>query len=118
MQVSKSTLISAFSNGKFPTGDDFQNLIDSCYTDNSVVSSISAVSASADTTITHLLSANNTLTTTLTADIGNVNRLKFHVLDLGDGNVGIDASLIVSLQPSGSAIMYFEKGVLVELTVL
>lgn len=64
MIVSQSTLISAFSNGKFPNGQDFQNLIDSCY---------NSVSATA-----------------------------------------VTDTIIVSLFPSGSAVLQFENGILVQ----
>lgn len=33
MIVSKADLISSFATGRFPTGSDFQNLIDSSYND-------------------------------------------------------------------------------------
>lgn len=33
MQVSKETLYASFASGEFPTGNDFQNLIDSCFND-------------------------------------------------------------------------------------
>lgn len=33
MIVSKANLVSSFATGRFPTGDDFQNLIDSSYND-------------------------------------------------------------------------------------
>lgn len=117
MQVTKNTLISAFSNGKFPTGSDFENLIDSCYNDGSVVTSMSAVSATSDNSYTNFLSANSAKTKSLSADQGYVSSLRFDTITV-DGAPGIDASLVVSLQPSGSAVMYFEKGILVELTVL
>lgn len=117
MQVSKNILVSAFSNGKFPTGSDFENLIDSCYTDGSTVSSMSAVSASSDNSYTKFLSANNAKTNSLSANSAYISNLKFDTITV-DGAPGIDASLVVSLQPSGSAVMYFEKGILVELTVL
>jgi hypothetical protein len=33
MIVSKANLVSSFSTGRFPTGQDFENLIDSTYND-------------------------------------------------------------------------------------
>ena len=115
MQVSKATLVTDFSNGKFPTGDNFENLIDSCYNVNSRVTSISALSGSFDNSYINFLSANSTKTTTLTATDGYVSALKFDTITV-DGAPGIDASLVVTT-PTGTAIMYFEKGILVELTV-
>lgn len=117
MQVSKTSLISAFSNGKIPTGSDFENLIDSCYTNNSIVSTLSTVSAYSDLTITQSLSAKTSNVTSLTAASISVDNLIFANITTGETS-GIDASVVVSLQPSGSAILYFEKGILVELDVL
>ena len=51
----------------------------------------------------------------MTATDGYVSALKFDTITV-DGAPGIDASLVVTT-PTGTAIMYFEKGILVELTV-
>jgi len=117
MEVSKNSLISSFSNGRFPTGADFENLIDSCYNEGSVVTSVSAVSAFNGNTFTDYLSSQ-------TAQINQVNAANISVANLvfdsitTNGSSGIDASIVVSLVPSGSGILYFEKGILVNYSVL
>lgn len=50
MQVSKASLIVSFANGRFPTGEDFENLIDSCYNNG-----LSASTALVDTLSTNAL---------------------------------------------------------------
>lgn len=117
MQVSKNSLISSFSSGRFPTGGDFENLIDSCYNDGSVVSSLSAVSAFNGNTYSNYISAQTSQVTSLTATTLYTPSLNFDSIST-DGSVGIDASMVVSLMPSGSGILYFEKGILVGYTVL
>lgn len=107
MEVSKSELISAFADKKFPTGSDFRNLIDSCYNDGTYYEDLSAgnitgLSANVENSTIQNLTATN-------LQIGSI---------YVDGAAGINASVIVSTMPSGSAILYFEKGILIEMQVL
>lgn len=117
MQVSKNSLISSFSNGRFPTGSDFENLIDSCYNNGSTMASVSTVSAFNGNTYSEYLSAQTGQVGTLNATTGIISNLTFDSITT-NGSTGIDASIVVSLMPSGSGILYFEKGILVNYTVL
>lgn len=62
MIVSKANLVSSFATGRFPTGDDFQNLIDSTYNDW-----LSSNSATVDTLNVNsiVVKSNPGLTTTI-----------------------------------------------------
>jgi hypothetical protein len=62
MIVSKASLVSSFATGRFPTGQDFENLIDSTYNDW-----LSANSATLDTLNVKSITVNSNpgLTTTI-----------------------------------------------------
>lgn len=117
MEVSKTALITSFANGRFPTGQDFENLIDSCYNDGSSSTSLSALSGQFDNTYTQVLSANSAEISQASVQQASIGALEFATITTA-GEVGIDASIIVSLQPSGSAILYFQNGILVQQTNL
>lgn len=117
MEVSKTALITSFANGRFPTGQDFENLIDSCYNDGSSSTSLSALSGQFDNTYTQNLSTNDALINQAAISQAVVGALDFNTITTA-GETGIDASIIVSLQPSGSAILYFQNGILVQQTNL
>lgn len=87
MQVSKANLISSFATGRFPTGTDFENLIDSTYND--------------------WLSSNTAEVDSLTATTITVNNV------IINGNSPVSTSIIVSLFPSGSAELTFDQGILI-----
>lgn len=112
MQVSKTSLISSFSDFKFPTGADFTNLIDSCYNDYSVVDYISATEADFSISNTVALSSQTSVTTSLTSNNTNAGALSISSLTV-NGAAGIDASFRISV-PGGETILYFQKGILVE----